>query len=77
MDIRNNSKDPLEHTANLKKEFSAIIDHLREDVTKMDDPAAKALFEVSAEVISGLNKSFIDYEKGIEPAWRSKNKDIF
>lgn len=65
-----NSKNPLDHTANIKKEFKLLIDHLREDVTKVDDAAAKALFETSAEVITGLEKAFSDYESKNEPAWR-------
>lgn len=36
----------------------------------MDDPAAKALFEVDAEVINGLNKAFSDYVQKNEAAWR-------
>jgi len=52
------SKDPLEHTANIQDEFAKLSEHLREDVDKVDDPRAKALFEVSAEVIDGLSKSF-------------------
>jgi len=47
-----------------------LIDHLREDVEKITDPAAKALFETSAEVISGLEKAFSDFESKSEPAWR-------
>jgi len=66
------SSNPLEHTANVKKEFSALIEHLRQDVMKIDDPAAKALFEVSAEVITGLQKAFSDYEQKNEPAWKSR-----
>lgn len=65
-----NTSDPLEHTANVKKEFDLLINHLREDITKMDDPSAKALFEVSAEVIIGLKKAFSDYEQKNEPAWK-------
>jgi hypothetical protein len=57
------TNNPLEHTANVKKEFSMLIDHLRRDVELMDDEKAKMLFEVSAEVISGLQKSFEDYEQ--------------
>jgi hypothetical protein len=38
----------------------------------MDDPKAKALFEVSAEVISGLQKAFEDFEKKNEKAWQNK-----
>jgi hypothetical protein len=65
-----NSSNSLEHTANVKKEFRALIDHLRKDVERLDDPSAKALFEVSAEVITGLEKAFTDYEQKKEAAWR-------
>jgi hypothetical protein len=66
-----NTSNPKEHTANIKKEFKMLIEHLREDVTKVDDPAAKALFETSAEVLIGLEKAFTDYETKNEPAWKS------
>jgi hypothetical protein len=65
-----NSKDPKVHTANIKREFRALINHLREDVEKVDDPSAKALFETSAEVIGGLEKASSDYEEKKEPAWQ-------
>jgi hypothetical protein len=64
------SSNPREHTANLKEEFAKLSQHLRDDVGKVDDPKAKALFEVSAEVIDGLQKAFQDYEQRNEAAWR-------
>jgi hypothetical protein len=64
------SADPAEHIANIKDEFGKLIDHLREDVEKVDDLRAKALFEVSAEVVTGLQKAFTDFEEKKEPAWR-------
>jgi hypothetical protein len=64
------SGNPMDHTANIKKEFRLLIDHLREDVKKVDDQAAKALFETSAEVLIGLEKAFSDYESKNEPAWQ-------
>jgi|SRR4051812_15544451 len=67
---RTNSSDPHEHIANIKAEFSDLIQHLREDIGKVDDPKAKALFETSAEVISGLEKAFSDYENATEDAWK-------
>ena len=51
-----NSNDPMDHTSNLKKEISALIEHLRGDITKVADASAKALFEVSAEVLLGIKK---------------------
>ena len=65
-----NTSNPLEHTSNIKKEFSMLIDHLRSDIEKINDPQGKALFEVSAEVLIGLEKAFTDYEEKKEPAWR-------
>ena len=65
------SRNPLEYTANIKEEFIKLREHLREDVDKVDDPKAKALFEVSAEVIGGLQKAFNDFEKKNESAWKS------
>jgi molecular chaperone GrpE (heat shock protein) len=69
---KNSSADPREHTQNIKEEFKKLSDHLREDVEKIDDPKAKALFEVSAEVIDGLEKAFTDYETKNESAWKDK-----
>jgi hypothetical protein len=52
------SKDPRAHTANVRKEFPELIEHLRSDSNKMDEPKAQALFETAAEVISGLDSAF-------------------
>ena len=49
-----------------------LIDHLREDVGKVTEPKAQALFETSAEVLTGLVKAFDDYEKKSEEAWRTE-----
>jgi len=56
------SKDPLQHTANIKSMLHKVISHVREDVTKVDDPKAKALFEVTAEVLQGLVTAYEHYE---------------
>ena len=65
-----NTNNAMVHASNLKKEFRALINHLRSDVEKVADPSAKALFEVSAEVLIGLEKAFTDYEEKNEVAWR-------
>ena len=64
------SKDPRAHTANVRKEFRTLIDHLRDDIEKIDDPKAQALFETAAEVISGLDTAFEHYEGKSESAWK-------
>ena len=62
--------DPLRHTAKLQVRLTDLAEHLREDVQKVDEPRAQALFETAAEVLLGLRNAFVDYEKGEEPAWQ-------
>ena len=64
------SKDPRAHTANVRKEFRELINHLRGDINKIDEPKAQALFETTAEVISGLDTAFKHYEEKSEEAWK-------
>ena len=42
----------------------------REDISKVNDPKAQALFETTAEVVSGLRKAYEDFEQKNEEAWR-------
>ena len=60
------SINPLEYTANIREQFSELIFHLREDVSKVKDPRARNLFKISAKVISRLQKAFTDYEERIK-----------
>ena len=62
--------DPRYHTTNIKHMLDDLTKHLRDDVAMVNDPKAKALFEVSAEVLGGLQKAFADYEQKNEAAWR-------
>lgn len=64
------SKDPRAHAANVRKEFRELIDHLRGDLHKIDEPKAQALFETAAEVINGLDTAFKHYEEKNENAWK-------
>jgi len=66
------AKDPLHHTRMIKVQLSQLMDHLRQDVAKVEEPKAQALFETTAEVLGGLVKAFTDYEKKEEPAWRTR-----
>lgn len=54
----------------MQKRLKETMDHLREDIDKVDDPRLKAMFETSAEVLGGLIKAFRDYEQKNESAWR-------
>ena len=64
------SKDSRAHTANVRKQFRELIDHLRGDINKIDDSKAQALFETPAEAMSGLDTAVKDYEEKREDAWK-------
>ena len=61
---------PRHHTQKMKARLQEDIDHLREDIRKVDEPQLKAMFETSAEVLAALVKTFDDYERRNEAAWR-------
>ena len=63
---------PVHHTRKIKARMRQLIEHLRGDVGKVTEPIAQALFETSAEVLTGLVKAFGDYEKKSEEAWRTE-----
>jgi uncharacterized membrane-anchored protein YhcB (DUF1043 family) len=63
-------RDPRHHTQKMQKALHDIRDRLRSDIDKVDEPQLKAMFETSAEVLSGLIKAFHDYEQKNESAWR-------
>ena len=63
--------NPMHHTQKIKAQMRQLIDHLRADIGKITEPKAQALFETSAEVLTGLVKAFDDYEKKSEKAWQT------
>jgi len=63
-------KDPKHHTRKMRQRLEETMNHLREDIEKVDEPQFKAMFETSAEVLGGLIKAFRDYEQKYEAAWR-------
>jgi hypothetical protein len=67
---RSGQRDPHRHVKKIAGELQELIEHLRSDIEKIDEPRCKAMFETSAEVLGGLQKAFDDYETGSEPAWR-------
>lgn len=66
--------NPFQHTQNMQQRFQELIDHLRQDIDKVDEPQFKAMFETAAEVLAGLSKAFRDYEQKSESAWRQSRK---
>jgi hypothetical protein len=64
------SRNPRHHTHKMQARLEEIINHLREDILKVDEPQLQAMFETAAEVLSGLKKAFRDYEQKNESAWK-------
>ena len=63
-------RDPRHHTQKMQMRLQEMVDHLRGDIEKVDEPQLKAMFETAAEVLLGLRKAFSDYEQKNEAAWR-------
>jgi hypothetical protein len=61
--------DRRHHTGKIKARLTETIDHLRNDIEKVCDPKAQALFETTAEVLKGLVTSYEHFEQK-KPAWR-------
>ena len=61
--------DPRHHTRQQAERLRQSIQYFREDIDKVQDPRAQAPFETAAEVLSGLETAFRDYEAGTERAW--------
>ena len=62
--------DPRHHTQNIKGMLDEAARHCREDVGKITDPRAQALFETTAEVLKGLMAAYDHFEQRSEPAFR-------
>lgn len=64
------ANNPQVRAAETKEQLTRLIAQLRNDIPMLSDNRAKALFEVSAEVLIGLQKAFSDYEEKRESAWQ-------
>jgi hypothetical protein len=62
--------DPRHHTQNIKGMLDEAAQHCREDVGKIKEPKAQALFETTAEVLKGLVTAYDHYEAGVEQGMR-------
>ena len=62
--------DPQHHVTRIKAQIDELIQHARRDIQKIEEPRAQALFETTAEVLTGLKTAYEDYERGNEKAFR-------
>lgn len=64
--------DPRHHTGKLHDMLTRVAEHAREDVGKISEPKAQALFETAAEVCPGPATAFEHYEQESQPARRRR-----
>lgn len=67
---RENENDPRHHVQKASAAIQQLVDHLRSDIDKVNEPKLAAMFETSAEAMLGLKKAFTDYAQKNESAWR-------
>jgi hypothetical protein len=67
---QNMEQEATDELVGAERRLRETAEHLREDVSKVQDPRAQALFETAAEVLGGLEKAFRDYDAGTERAWK-------
>jgi hypothetical protein len=70
--LQNDVSDLHPHLDELKSMLSEFIERARQDIGTVADPKAQALFETSAEVVTGLITAFEHYENKSEPAWQDR-----
>lgn len=63
-------RDPRHHTRQIRQRLQDMTQHLREDVGKVEEAKARALFETTAEVLIGLDRAYEHYEQRSEEAWK-------
>jgi hypothetical protein len=55
--------DPIDRIHSMSKRLTEVIDCLRADIGRIEEPQFRAIFETAAEVLGGLVTAFGHYEK--------------
>lgn len=63
------TSNPQYHVAHIRQMLGDIVTHARQDISRVHDPKAQALFETTAETLLGLMKAYEDYERNM-PEWQ-------
>lgn len=58
------------HTRQIQTQLEVLIEQMRQNIEKVEDPKAQSLLETSAEVLTGLKTAYVHYEEKSEPVWR-------
>lgn len=64
-----NSQNPKEHVQMIEQKITVLKKLCQDEIRLLKEPKAKALLETSADVLSGLEKAFSDYQSENEGAW--------
>ena len=64
------TSDPIERVRDMNERLTEVIDCLRADIGRVEEPQFKAMFETAAEVLGGLVTAFRHYEDKSERAWK-------
>lgn len=63
------SSEPKVHAQNIERYIYELKLLCHEEISHVNDPKAKALFETTAEVLGGLEKAYSDYQSENLGAW--------
>jgi hypothetical protein len=58
--------NPLYHVVKVRGMLNAVLKHCREDIDKIAEPKAQALFETTADYLDGLINAYNRYERELE-----------
>ena len=58
--------NPRYHVVKVRGMLQAVIRHCREDIEKVAEPKAQAIFETTAELLDGLINAYSRYERELE-----------
>jgi hypothetical protein len=69
-----NSADPKFHSQHIQEMLRDVIDNVRRDLDKVNEPRFQALLETTAEVLTGLQTTFTHYSQGNKKAWKRQEE---
>jgi hypothetical protein len=62
--------NPQYHVVKVRGMLHAVMRHCREDIEKVAEPKAQAIFETTAGVLEGLINAYNRYERELEEKGR-------
>ena len=65
---------PQQHAQRIEQMLQQARQECRDDIGRVSDPKAQALFETTAEALGGLCKALGDYQQGSEAVWRTASR---